>query len=223
MFFKNNDQKSLYLSKKGQELIEHYKEMVKNGYKRKDGLEVKNTYQSFELKNFKEVILPEFNKLKIRTLLDYGGGGSDWEKNDFHNNQSATEYFNLEKVINFEPARMKNDLGESDCVVCFDVLEHIYFNDLNFVLHNIYSNAKKLVVLQIACYEAAALLPSGENAHVTVRPPLWWKGFVDSFSIKFPKIKTMLFCSSSYKQAHLFKIWKAEDYDENNNYTVKIE
>ena len=223
MLFKKDNQISKNLSKKGQRLIEHYKEMVKNGYKRKDGIEVKNTYESFELKKFKEVILPEFNNLKIRTLLDYGGVGSDWGKNDFHKNQSAIEYFNLEKVINFEPAREKNDLEASDCVVCFDVLEHIYFNDLNFVLHNIYSNAKKLVVLQIACYEAAALLPSGENAHVTIRPPLWWKGFVDSFSCKFPKIKTMLFCSASYKQAQLFKIWKAEEYDEREYYTVKLE
>jgi len=222
MLFKKDNQTSENLSKKGQSLIEHYKDMVKNGYKRKDGKEVKNTYQSFELKKFKDAILPEFNKLKIRTLLDYGGGGSDWGKNDFYKNQSAIEYFNLKKVINFEPARAKNDLEVSDCVVCFDVLEHIYFNDLNFVLNNIYSNAKKLVVLQIACYPAAALLPTGENAHVTIRPPLWWKGFVDSFSIKFPKIKTILFCSTSYKQAHLFKIWKAEEYNERRDYTVKL-
>ena len=211
------------LSKKGKILIELYKEMVQNGYKRKDGIEVKNTYESFELKKFKEILLPEFQKLNITTLLDYGGGGSNWEKTDFNNNQSAIDYFKLERVTNFEPARMKNELEVSDCVTCFDVLEHVYFNDLNFVLNNIYSNAQKLVVLQIACYEASALLPTGENAHITIRPPLWWKGFVDSFSIKFPKIKTILFCSTSYTKAHLFKIWKAEEYEERDDFTVKLE
>ena len=41
------------LSKKGKMLIDLYKEMVKIGYKTKDGIEVKNTYESFELRKFK--------------------------------------------------------------------------------------------------------------------------------------------------------------------------
>ena len=28
--------------------------------------------------------------------------------------------------------------------------------------------------INVACYNAAALLPNGENAHVTVRAPSWW-------------------------------------------------
>lgn len=211
------------LSLKGEELIGHYKEMVEKGYYRKDGKHITDTYESFELKKFKEVVLEQFNLFKIKTLLDYGGGGSDWEKKGFYLGKSAKEYFNLDKIINFEPARLKNNIDICDAVICFDVLEHIYFNDLNYVLNNIYSNAKKIVVLQIACYEASAILPSGENAHITVRPPLWWKGFIDSFAIKFPDISTMLFCSTSYNKAHLFKIQKSEDYNKNKKYTVKLE
>ena len=44
------------------------------------------------------------------------------------------------------------------------------------------------------------------KSHITVRPPMWWKGFIDSISIKFPQISTMLFCSTEYKHAQLFKI-----------------
>ena len=36
--------------KKGEELIEHYKNMVEHGYQRVDGVYVKNTYERFELK-----------------------------------------------------------------------------------------------------------------------------------------------------------------------------
>ena len=75
----------------------------------------------------------------------------------------------------------------------------------------------------MACYEAAALLPTGENAHITVRPPIWWKGFIDSISIKFPDISTMLFCSTDYKNAQLFKIWNAAQFDEKEEYSVKLE
>ena len=133
------------LSLKGEELIGHYKEMVEKGYYRKDGKHITDTYESFELKKFKEVVLNQFNLFKIKTLLDYGGGGSDWEKKDFHLGKSAKEYFNLDRIINFEPARLKNNIDNCDAVICFDVLEHIYFNDLNYVLNNIYTTRQKFV------------------------------------------------------------------------------
>ena len=216
-------QKKLSLSKKGEELIDHYKHMFEHGYHRKDGSFVKDTYESFELKKFKELLLPQFNYWKIKSVLDYGGGGSNWDKTDFSEDKSAKDFFNLEKVISYEPARNINKLEKCDCVVCFDVLEHVYLNDLNKILSNIYSHAKKLVVIQVACYEAAALLPTGENAHITQRPPMWWKGFIDNISINFPQINTMLFCSTKYTHAELFKIWNNKLYDEKNSYTVPLE
>lgn len=210
------------LTKKGSELIELYKKMANEGYFRSDGQFINKTYEDFELKKFKEYLIPEFGLQNIKTILDYGGGGSNWEEKNFFENKSAKEFFGIDKVINYEPARDKLNLEVCDCVICFDVLEHIYINDLNNILNDIYSNSKKIVVLQIACYKAAALLPTGENAHITIRPPLWWKGFVDSVSINYPDISTMLFCSTSYKKAHLFKIWKNSEYDKNKEYSVEL-
>ena len=57
----------------------------------------------------------------------------------------------------------------------FDVLEHIFISDIPYVIHDVFSYSKKLVIINVACYEASALLPNGENTHITVRPPLWWK------------------------------------------------
>ena len=220
---KSETKKRLSLSKKGEELIEHYKNMVEHGYQRVDGIYVKNTYEDFELKKFKETIQPQFKYWNIKSVLDYGGGGSDWDKKDFYGEQSARDFFNLEKIISYEPARNYHDIESCDCVICFDVLEHVYLNDLNDVLTHIYSHALKLVIIQVACYRAAALLPTGENAHITVRPPIWWKGFIDSISIKFPQISTMLFCSTEYKHAQLFKIWNAAHFDEKKEYSIKLE
>ena len=215
--------KKLSLTKKGEELIRHYKKMVDYGYHRSDGIHVKNTYEDFELKNFKDHLAPHFESFNIKNVLDYGGGGSNWEKNGFAGDKSAKNFFNLDKIINYEPARDLNKIDECDCVVCFDVLEHVYLNDLNKILLNIYSHAKKLVVIQVACYEAAALLPTGENAHITQRPPMWWKGFIDNISIDFPNTSTMLFCSTRYRHAELFKIWNNAKYDEKKEFTVKLE
>lgn len=215
--------KDLRLSKKGQELLKHYEYMFKNGYYRSDGKFIKDAYQLFGLKKFIKFILPQFNNFNIKSVLDYGSGGSDWENKVFEAGMSAKNYFKLDKVIKYEPARGFNDLGICDCVVCFDVLEHVYINDLNKVLRNIYSHAKKLVIIQVACYEAFALLPTGENAHVTQRPPMWWKGFIDNISIDFPEINSMLFCSTEYNKSKLFKTWNNAQYDEKESYIVKLE
>ena len=75
--------KKLSLTKKGEELIRHYKKMVDYGYHRSDGIHVKNTYEDFELNNFKDHLAPHFESFNIKSVLDYGGGGSNWEKNGF--------------------------------------------------------------------------------------------------------------------------------------------
>ena len=53
-----------------------------------------------------------------------------------------------------------------DLVLCFDVLEHIFINDIPWVLKELFENAKQCVIINVACYKAAALLPNGENAHI---------------------------------------------------------
>ena len=80
---RSDSKKRLSLSKKGEELIEHYKNMVDHGYERADGIYVKNTYEDFELKKFKEPIQPQFKYWNIKSVLDYGGGGSNWDKSGF--------------------------------------------------------------------------------------------------------------------------------------------
>ena len=50
-----------------------------------------------------------------------------------------------------------------------------------------------------------SVVADDENTHITVRPPMWWKGFIDSISIKFPQISTMLFCSTEYNTLNFSK------------------
>ena len=73
-----------------------------------------------------------------------------------------------------------------------DVLEHIFVSDIPKVVEELFSLAKKLLVVNVACYKAAALLPNGENAHITVRSPDWWKGIIDVAAIKHPEVKILL-------------------------------
>ena len=93
---------------------------------------------------------------------------------------------------------------KSDCVVCVDVLEHIYIADIPNVVNELFSLTNNLLIINVACYRASALLPNHENAHITVRPPLWWKGSVDTVASNFPSIKYSLITSIEYQKAHVY-------------------
>lgn len=207
-------------SKKGQQLINLYTQMANEGYDRVDGIRQENAYNDFEAKKFKDDLKFLYEKLDIKSVLDYGCGGSDWNKPDFSEGKTAKEYFELEKVNHFEPARNLDEREMSDCVQSFDVLEHIYINDVPNLLREIFSYSKKLVVINVACYEAAALLPNGENAHITVRHPNWWKGMLDAISTEFPNIAVFLICSTAYNRAEAFPIWSSESWDQEETFVI---
>ena len=69
-----------------------------------------------------------------------------------------------------------------DLVVNTDVLEHIPEDDLNDVIGHIKSLAPN-VYFNIHTGLAKVILPSGENAHCTVKEPEWW---LKKISIFFP-------------------------------------
>ena len=220
-----NQNEKLQLSTKGIKLVQLYKEMVANGYKCKDGSIVSETYNDFELSKFREICQKEISRDEIKTVLDYGGGGSDWDAPDFEpeTGETAKQFFNLDHVCTFEPARNLMEKTKSDCVVCMDVLEHIFLSDVPTVVDELFSLSKKLLVINVACYEAAALLPNGENAHVTVRSPAWWKGIVDSIAIKYEDVKVMLMCSQTFSSGIIFETFKSSDWLNSGTFETKSE
>lgn len=216
---------NLKLSKQGEKLIKLYEEMVVDGYHRTDGSKVENTYNDFELKKFRNICKEHISNHSIKTVLDYGGGGSDWDAPNFEptNGASAKHFFGVNKVTTFEPARNQIEKLKSDCVVCMDVLEHIFITDVPNLVDELFSLTKKLLIINVACYKAAALLPNGENAHITVRSPDWWKGVIDSAAINYPEIKVLLICSQTFKTGVLFKPFKSKDWHASNKYFIDYE
>ena len=69
-------------SQKGLELISMYKEMSEKGYKLKSGgtIESGAVYSDFELSKVKDKVRDIFTRYNIKTVLDYGSGGSNWLK-----------------------------------------------------------------------------------------------------------------------------------------------
>ncbi len=186
------------LTEKYFKLIDYYKEMATNGYQRNDGIFINKTYGTAEPIKFKEQIKSLAGHFKCKTALDYGSGGSDLNIEEVSEGISFKDYVGLKKIYQFEPARKINKNGKFDLVLSFDVLEHIFIADLPWVIDDIFSKANKCVLINVACYEAAALLPNGENAHITLRHPLWWLGQIECISTLHKNVAWGLFTSQDY-------------------------
>ena len=209
------------LSKQGQELIRLYEKMAQDGYKRTDGIKVEKAFSDFELRKFRNLCKEKISNKQIKTILDYGGGGSNWDEPNFEptTGETAKKFFDIEKVTTFEPARNLLEKKKSDCVVCMDVLEHIYIADIPNVVEELFSLTNNLLIINVACYKAAAILPNGENAHITIRPPLWWKGVIDTIAVNYKNIEIMLICSNTFKSGVIFESFKANDWFQSSKYS----
>jgi hypothetical protein len=204
------------------ELIKMYTDMAKSGYKTIDNQKIDSAFNDMEVRAFKKYVLSVFEKHDIKSILDYGCGGSDYNKQGFHDNLSAKEYFHLEQISLYEPARNIDQRQPVDSVVCFDVLEHIFIADIPNLIRELFSLAKKTLIINVACYPARALLPNGENAHITVRPHMWWKGAFDQIAIEYPEISINLWCSTGWRKVTMFEEYKANDWLQSVNFTTNV-
>ena len=189
-------------SAKYHELIALYAQMAKEGYDTRRGPRVEKAYSDQEAAKFRLELKPLFAEHRIGSVLDYGGGGTDWRQKPVPEGGSLADFVGITDYRVYEPARNVDARGEkADAVVCFDVMEHIYLGDIGYVLNDIFAQAGRLVVINVAGYKANALLPTGENAHITVRPAEWWQGAVDLVASAWPEVTAVLYHSEGYKNA----------------------
>ena len=196
------------ISQKQIELISLYQQMAEQGVNRGPAKQsdspIPSDYSLMNIRMFKGMVKPLFQEFAIRTVLDYGSGNTSWDSPDFDGTESAKQFFGLDHVVQYEPSMGLNDLTPCDAVVSFDVLEHIFLADISSAVWDLFAHAKKLVVVNIACYKARAILPNGENAHITVRPPTWWKGVFDTIASAFPEVTYKVYASTSFGKAQEF-------------------
>ena len=150
-----------------------------------------------------------------KSVLDYGGGkGFQYtDKVIFIDIDTGKTYKGLHNLLGAETAfvfdpsssNLKNKPDPEDLVICTDVLEHIYENDLPWVLHEIFSSAKKTVFLTIACYLDRKKLPNGLPCHITVKEPNWWHGLVKGIGSQYPHISYVCVCWQMSKEGFIPK------------------
>lgn len=164
-------------------LIEMYRDMHLRG-ERFHGIPAMQTFDGRSLAKEATRIKQLINQTGALTILDYGSGkGLQYDPKPFAVEgegkwDSVIDYWEVDEVTCFDPAYPPYSTlpsGRFDGVISTDVLEHCPEEDIDWIVHEIFSYAERFVYLAIACYPAVKRLPNGENAHCTIRPPEWWR------------------------------------------------
>lgn len=132
-------------------LLDQYKEMHKQG-----------KFSGWSLEKHLEDIAKLLEQYECESVLDYGCGKAKYHPEGWDKYEPALE----------EYSELPNKIY--DAVICTDVLEHVPEDELDEVLKNIFTRSTKLVFLSISTRLAKKSLPNGENAHCTVKEPIWW-------------------------------------------------
>jgi hypothetical protein len=127
-----------------------------------------SVYGSTSIKNLR-FLGPEIKILRPQSILDYGCGPSRLLE--------ALDLGYRAELLRYDPAipqYSKLPAAKVDLLINVDVLEHIEERDLDSVLAEMASLCRNAIII-IDTKKAAAILPDGRNAHVTLRPHVWWK------------------------------------------------
>jgi hypothetical protein len=133
-----------------------------------------------------------------RTILDYGSGkGAQYLPLPFTDPSgrvypSIKAYWGGVEIRCYDPGyKPFSELpsGRFDGVIATDVLEHVPEDDMEWVVAELFQYANRFVFANVACYPANRVLPSGANAHCTVRPMKWWRRLVEAIAARYANVR----------------------------------
>lgn len=133
------------------------------------------SYGSTSLKFIDEVSVM-IDALKPKSILDYGCGKGTLIA-EIERRYPEIVCHRYDPSI---PEWSVLPVEKTDLVINTDVLEHIPVNDIDAVLREIVSISGN-AYFNLHHGRAATILPSGENAHCTVRSPSWYRKKIASY------------------------------------------
>ena len=156
------------------------------------------------LLKFVDLIKLYLENNNCKSVLDYGCGKAVLYTDKFSEvtdeiDCPLPEYWGLDECELFDPGYEKYGklpIHRKDAVICTDVLEHVAEEDLGWVVEEIFSYAKKIVFLNVACFKALKVLPDGRNAHISVFSPNDWLQMLAEKSRQFKHLKIYLFADT---------------------------
>lgn len=177
------------------ELQELYREMHRDG-ERFFGISGEKTYPGTSLLPQAVHIKRLVERTKARTILDYGSGkGQQYQQQVQHKSgdlwPSVMDYWDIDEIVCYDPCYLPFSTlpsGKFDGVISTDVLEHCPEEDMPWIVNEIFGYASRFVFANIAAYPAQKRLPTGENAHCTIKPVAWWQELIEVIAAKHPEV-----------------------------------
>jgi len=179
------------------ELLEQYRRMHEEGEQHQKLLP-EDTYPGKSLNEHVAPIKALIVRDGAKSLLDYGAGkGLQYSRTDLilpdgSECPSIQRYWGIDRLVCYDPGHLpfsKLPEGQFDGVICTDVLEHCDQADVQWIIEEMFGYSRRFVYANIACYPAQAILPNGENAHCTIKPPEWWQAKIDEALRRHPAIR----------------------------------
>jgi hypothetical protein len=161
------------------------------------GLPAESTYPGVSVLPHLARIRKLIEQTGARTLLDYGcGKGIQYELAPVKvpgegTHDSVIDYWDLDEVCCYDPCYQRFERlpeGQFDGVIATDVLEHCPEEDLAWIVGEMFGYARRFVFASVASYPAKSRLPTGENAHCTIRPVAWWQETFAAAAARHPAV-----------------------------------
>ena len=115
-----------------------------------------------------------FEKYNYTSISDYGAGKCNLQKKLIQLGLKDFDYFPYDPVFPEYGSTKKADL-----VCCIDVLEHVEEQFMDTVFNELKDITNKLAFFTIALQPAGKTLKDGRNAHITLKPDIWWLKFIE--------------------------------------------
>lgn len=131
-------------------------------------------YGDTSVKNLR-YLRPEVRILKPKSILDYGCGQSRLLEA-----LAGDDQVRLLRYDPAIPAYSTPPREAADLLLNIDVLEHIPERDLADAVSHMASLCRQAIIV-VDTKPAATILPSGENAHCTLHPHVWWQDYLGRF------------------------------------------
>lgn len=161
------------------------------------GVQAQDTFPGMSLMPQLQRIKALVDKTGAQTVLDYGSGKGQQYRATTVRDASGKEYpgvldyWDIDEVICYDPCYApysKYPEGRFDGVISTDVLEHCPEEDIPWIVDEIFSFASRFVFANVACFPATKRLPTGENAHCTIKPMAWWRDLIKGVAARYPGV-----------------------------------